>query len=591
MERPLEIIRLCGKAAYQLTKREYAEELVEALQLLGVAYRQVGLWWAARASLLTALATIAIEGDNQDEMPITVIGTTVILASIALELRHLPDALDALRLLRGCEKGMGLDAPSQAMLREQMRDFDVQLASLLVNLKPDGLAQAEALPDVLAGLKLPGAQAALMYTLGYETKMRAEGWLSSHHTPEFLADMHARLAGQPFADPEHGPVLFYGREPGWLFTRVMGITVEVHHSGSDVGVATAEAVIGSIEAVFATALSLEVHPHTERLRVVVEESTSAEQPHFDVDRLELAATLYWPPGWALDLLYQQPVVREVLMELAVTLLHTSCLIRDPHSTLSSLADEDVMDARLMMVVVAGNSRRRVFHSDVGRVADWATIAGITRWPLMDSAPRIVRKAPSDEAVLGPERPVSTSQRDVHSHRALGVRSVTDLALWDKAGWTGTGFLDYGPRHPPVLALLFTDTEAARRIFSRWRERFGTEDRDEVIYLSMIRGVSAEHSAHYRFLVTASPGGGAEVLTISARFMTMQAQSDAHWQAFEARLRQHSMFWLVPGIVRPGEAPDFLTELAILKRKLHVRQAADVKPGDVEWVARVRPPVA
>jgi hypothetical protein len=42
-----EIIRLLGKAARQLTKKEYADSLIEALQLLTFAYRSAGLLWAA----------------------------------------------------------------------------------------------------------------------------------------------------------------------------------------------------------------------------------------------------------------------------------------------------------------------------------------------------------------------------------------------------------------------------------------------------------------------------------------------------------------------------------------------------------------
>ncbi len=38
-----EMIRLLGKAARRLTKKEYAEKLIEALQLLSLAYRSAGL--------------------------------------------------------------------------------------------------------------------------------------------------------------------------------------------------------------------------------------------------------------------------------------------------------------------------------------------------------------------------------------------------------------------------------------------------------------------------------------------------------------------------------------------------------------------
>ena len=46
----MEMIRLLGKAARLLSKKEHAEDLVRAQALLAVAYRSAGLLWAARAS-------------------------------------------------------------------------------------------------------------------------------------------------------------------------------------------------------------------------------------------------------------------------------------------------------------------------------------------------------------------------------------------------------------------------------------------------------------------------------------------------------------------------------------------------------------
>jgi hypothetical protein len=85
-----------------------------------------------------------------------------------------------------------------------------------------------------------------------------------------------------------------------------------------------------------------------------------------------------------------------------------------------------------------------------------------------------------------------------------VRSVIDVHLWNRAGWHGAAFLGFHPGLPPELALLFTDREAAGKIFSHWRERFGGEDRAEEIYLAIIRGISLQNPAHYRVFITLKP---------------------------------------------------------------------------------------
>jgi hypothetical protein len=65
-DKHFDMIRLLGRAARQLVKKEYADQLIEALQLLCLAYRSAGLLWAARASCIFAMATIAIESEEEN---------------------------------------------------------------------------------------------------------------------------------------------------------------------------------------------------------------------------------------------------------------------------------------------------------------------------------------------------------------------------------------------------------------------------------------------------------------------------------------------------------------------------------------------
>ena len=94
-----EMIRLLGKAARQLTKKEYAETLTEALQRLGLAYRSAGLHWAARATFIFAAASIAIEAEADSQIDVAIVPTIEFMGWTALVLRHLPDFLEAVQLL------------------------------------------------------------------------------------------------------------------------------------------------------------------------------------------------------------------------------------------------------------------------------------------------------------------------------------------------------------------------------------------------------------------------------------------------------------------------------------------------------------
>jgi hypothetical protein len=109
-----DMIRWLGKAAIGLTKREYAEHLIDAVQLLTLAYRSAGLPWAARSSCIFAAASIIIEGEKSSTLPVSVIPTIKIWAWIALELCHLPDFLFAIQLMNGFVVGLPLTDESKA---------------------------------------------------------------------------------------------------------------------------------------------------------------------------------------------------------------------------------------------------------------------------------------------------------------------------------------------------------------------------------------------------------------------------------------------------------------------------------------------
>lgn len=161
----LEMIRLLGKAAYQLSKKEYAESFVRATQLLALAYRSAGLLWAARATCLTAIGTIVAESGDRDELPVSIVPTLVLLGWISIELRHLPDFFETMRLLRGCTVGLPLDEKSKARALAHLEEFDLALGSIILNLPQNEREQLGRLPDVLARLDFFQSRAALLYAL------------------------------------------------------------------------------------------------------------------------------------------------------------------------------------------------------------------------------------------------------------------------------------------------------------------------------------------------------------------------------------------------------------------------------------------
>jgi hypothetical protein len=260
-----EMIRLLGTAARQLAKKEYAESLIYAMRLLSLAYRSAGLLWAARASCIFAIASSFMEAEEDSDVPASIVPTLMLLGWITVELRHLPDFFEAIRLVRGCAAGLPLDEPSKERVAKRLEQFDLLFASLVLNFETTELEKVGALPDVLTRLGFHHSRTALLYALGHEAMLRDDGWIPKEETPEAVAELFERLASQPASENPlgHRPI-FNEREPQAYESKVLGVRIEVLHQGSDASILAAEAVIGSIEALFATTLGLETLCRTRR---------------------------------------------------------------------------------------------------------------------------------------------------------------------------------------------------------------------------------------------------------------------------------------------------------------------------------------
>ena len=209
-EQSMEMIRLLGKAGRRLSKKEYAEQFIEAMSLLAIAYRSAGLLWAARAAFTTAVASLFIEGDESGSVPATVFPTLMIGAWIAVELKHFPEALEAIQVARGCLSSLPFSDESAKAAQERLRDFDGVLACQIINLGEAGLEELLTAPDILEGLQLFVSRTALLYALGHEDLLRSDGSIPAEESASEVARLFQTLADQPAADAAWRPAVFNG---------------------------------------------------------------------------------------------------------------------------------------------------------------------------------------------------------------------------------------------------------------------------------------------------------------------------------------------------------------------------------------------
>ena len=574
-----ECIRLLGKATPQLSRKEYADELIDALPFLALAYRSAGLFWAARATCLMAAAMIFIQSEEEGELNPRVIWVVELWAWLSLQLRHIPDLLCAMDLLDVVASRLPLTENSSDQLNEKRCEIELALASHLLNYDDEDTRSLETLPDTLDRLHFFTARTALLYSLGYEQQLRDDGSIPKHETPEGAADLFSTLASQPVSKEIRGP-LICNSDTGQTFqTTVLGLTITVRASGLPTSILVAEAIIASTEAYLGTALELKIMPHTEAFYIDILESDGVETPDFQMDLDQMRATLEWPTSKIPAQFNFQPVAVRALMEIAESILTSTCHSPDLQILLEQLHKNELVADRIAMVAVTSNSYNRVFGRPFSRLSNHIDSEDET-FPL--------RERPTLQDRNDYIRQVGGDDPNDKSHRNVVVRSVINVHLWDRSNWRGTAFFSYGTQAPPIIALMFENREPAEKIFVQWRERFGARDLDEVIHIAIIKGVSSANPTHYEVLVTSSLPSETESMSnrptvFMGRHLTVTPDTSANLDRFLDEYKRIGSYLFAPEIFKDGKAEPIINR-AILKHRLTIRQYDDIGPNDHETMA-------
>ena len=135
-----------------------------------------------------------------------------------------------------------------------------------------------------------------------------------------------------------------------------------------------------------------------------------------------------------------------------------------------------------------------------------------------------------------------------------------------------------------MALMFKDREVAAKIFERWRERFERADKEEEIHIGIVRRFSAEHPTHYGMVITSKvprDPGDSRITMFASRSLTMEPSDEVNLTGFLDLYKKAGAYLLMPAVMVPGQPPQFIDGLYLLKRTLHVKTAADLGPSDLE----------
>lgn len=599
-QQPYEAIRTLGRALRRLYKHESRHDVVKALYFCGSAYKQVGLLWAARGTLINA-ASIATN-DFWSYSDITPLQAACYnrLKWVELQIGRIPYIL-SWHQLDQVVSGILKDQSSQSdQPSEDEYLFDTILGMLLLRSDIRQLEQLTSFPDVLDSMGLISSSIALLFALGHENEL-PKNLIENENGPAGVTDFFIKWRDQPAAQ-ELPPWPLLCEDPTITFTsNLLGCKISLHCENSSPCLELAESMLAAFESLLSTGLDNHLIAHEPALTINIQKSDTIEES-FEYEVLdtsgrphaELKCSDFNPHSMSLE---SQSNLKDKLLKLLMTLFARIFLHNDFEQFTTELFRDELALQRSIdftsSFVALGNV---LGYQPNTRVSAWANPEArdypLKRTEVWDAAEKCKQAnignnlKPHKPAIGRGEPPADVVDASRTKHSQMETVSLIREVLWNRAGWFGTAFMlsaDYS--FPPVLALMFKNAEAAREILAEWRKELGSADTDEKLRLTIIQGISKENKYAYRVSIGTNPDAGfsrpdIKYAIMVARGNTMEPSTDRNLAGFLTHYKRFGMYYLAHAAQKSG-ASDItpVMDNCILKRELSVRNAWEIGMHD------------
>lgn len=601
-EKYYDAIRFLGRAQAKLIKHEYRNELASALAGCGVAYKAVGLLWAARTSTLAGVTQLLGEFIEDGSISNRALSCVQNLIWLELQLGRVPCVLCWMDLGSALAVHLRLEGERKEYFEKQRETQDMLLGVLMLRTPLEELSKLAFMPRILENRQLPHSYMALLYALGYETFMRDEGWIPQGESPDSVRTFFEQWINQPAKDdlPEQ-PILLSGASTR-LRTCILGSEILVDAASDLSSIQLAETILGALEALLATSADqLGLMPYRQELRLNVMPSGGTATPCFEIKEHEgePVIEIRYPSQFSPITVEARTKQKDWILELIAAVLPQLVIVHDLQYIEHLAKEESVFSRMLSFSEVAVCISNVLGDTPKLLLSDWEKEPRTREYPPLRTEPWSVHlpKATDDQDSAsawskrseGPPPPELLLDMRTAKHGERKVVSLIDSLLWDKAKWSATAFMcTLNDCTPPVLGIGFQDETTGQTIFQALRKRLGEIDTAEGLRISIITGINRSNPFAYAVVL----GSNLKVnefkkgpIIMVSRINRMEARDPQNLNRFLESYHRAGRYLVVPAAFsNPQEPPRFFEHLAIDKTELHVRPAWLIGENDPDLCA-------
>lgn len=523
-------IKCLGLSLYGLYNNESKKEVFGALYVLSHAYEKQGLLWAARGAALMAAHIVSgdfIKGQRSSTKQAAIYHR---LMWIDAQLGLLSQSLHWYYLCH-------LMAPTLAddpWPDDQRLSYECLIGKLFFNAKFSDIEKLAWLPDKLNQLGLMLSADALLICLGHEDKAGPEG---EPLDLEFINMWRSINLGAPVA-----ALNLYSERWTTINSNILGCKISVTFPVKPPCIQLGQQLLAVLESFCAPMMADGVVATLPNVNIDIsldDEDDFVLQHIFDTSAQVTTAHIQCSLFSIATLDEEQlSAVQRFYTEFCLHFVTIICPQIRWSKLEAMLRDDKALERSVVFNCNLGLEGFMIGHD---------VIPGITShqkppFECYEPTRKVAwfehyKVEPTDwrpKAEAAEQRPKHPFQISKLKHRELKVESLIQSSLWDKAGWKGLGFIG-ADGHTTGLMFAFENPVVGSKIFSNIAGTVGEKDPAHRLRILLIRGISKEHPAHYRVVVTSriniSNAETSGMQTILSRNHTMTPETSENLEGF------------------------------------------------------------
>ncbi|PKA03618.1 hypothetical protein, partial [Leptospira ellisii] len=565
-----------GKAVMKLSKEETQTGMYFALVGMATCYTELGLCWAANTNLVASIY-IALKPWFQSGKPTSrAVYALEQLLGNELFIGRIPTLLSWYELFSILYRQVSLEELDEI---EPLWLLDGCLSNRLLNSEFDKINTQTKLPVILGELDLYYSRKALLYLFGYDELLKEENESEHFLEDKSLDQFFDKIANQPFKNQILYETDLVDSVKQNLSTTILGCQIHICFSSTAENIIIVEMLFSFLEGFLATCLT-GLAPISEKILIELLSSQSTEI--FDFEQGSSKTEYLIRANYSnfrdenIDQLWQG------LLNFVAAILVNNYYTNEPISYITNLFEKEEIHERLSLILqhykfvtgILGKDPKFLF-------SDWEKLSKEKNYPLKNSE----KRKEVFESQRQENRKETRAGLEHVAHNKRKVISLIDIDLWDKAKWSGFGYIT-DPMHGLGFILCFENADPAKKIFVNWLERFGLEDTEDILRLSIIKGISKENPHWYRVQIGAnlekSKLKQGELVFALSRIHEMRPSNSINIDTAISILETEKKYKLIPCQIINNQIVPFF-DSSLIKRELFVRYAWEIGKHDQDSV--------